>query len=166
MLGKYQRVNPPEVSRAQVPTNQSPQFYPQQNLAPQNETQTNWLPQFFSNTNFQSNWATPLYSKLQVHTWISMVIWIPFIWSSFQPSQPSSPTPFVLCKISGNISVCAGCRNKYHKNPCNEQYLSFYFYWHRHYSKAKNALIYTEQKKNLLEHSRHDLSKKQEPSRN
>ena len=128
MLGKYQRVNPPEVSRAQVPTNQSPQFYPQQNLAPQNETQTNWLPQFFSNTNFQSNWATPLYSKLQVHTWISMVIWIPFIWSSFQPSQPSSPTPFVLCKISGNISVCAGCRNKYHKNPCNEQYLSFYFY--------------------------------------
>ena len=25
--------------------------------------------------------------------------------------------PFVPCKISGNVSVCAGCRNKYPKNP-------------------------------------------------
>ena len=25
--------------------------------------------------------------------------------------------PFTLCKISGNISVCSGCRNKYSKNP-------------------------------------------------
>ena len=29
--------------------------------------------------------------------------------------HPSSP--FTLCKVSGNISVCAGCRNKYPKNP-------------------------------------------------
>ena len=31
----------------------------------------------------------------------------------FSPPPPSSP--FSLCKISGNISVCAGCRNKYNK---------------------------------------------------
>ena len=27
------------------------------------------------------------------------------------------PSPFTLCKISGNISICAGCRNKYPKKP-------------------------------------------------
>ena len=44
-----------------------------------------------------------------------------------QPSTPFSPrgtgygipppSPFTLCKISGNISICAGCRNKYSKHP-------------------------------------------------
>ena len=27
------------------------------------------------------------------------------------------PSPYTLCKIAGNISVCAGCRNKYPKHP-------------------------------------------------
>ena len=27
------------------------------------------------------------------------------------------PRPFALCKIAGNISVCAGCQNKYSKQP-------------------------------------------------
>ena len=53
----------------------------------------------------------------------------PFFYQPFTPSPSSSPfpqpfpfnqsqapsTPFSLCKISGNISVCAGCRNKYSK---------------------------------------------------
>lgn len=35
------------------------------------------------------------------------------------PGAPSlhPSSPFTLCKISGNISVCAGCRNKYPKHP-------------------------------------------------
>ena len=33
------------------------------------------------------------------------------------PPASVPPTPFTLCKISGNISVCAGCRNKYSKQP-------------------------------------------------
>ena len=32
------------------------------------------------------------------------------------PPVPHS-VPFTLCKISGNISICAGCRNKYPKHP-------------------------------------------------
>ena len=32
------------------------------------------------------------------------------------PSIPH-PSPFTLWKITGNISVCAGCRNKYPKYP-------------------------------------------------
>lgn len=32
-------------------------------------------------------------------------------------SSPLPPVPFTLCRITGNISVCAGCRNKYHKCP-------------------------------------------------
>ena len=37
------------------------------------------------------------------------------------PNAPAStmtmpPTPFTLCKISGNISVCTGCHNKYSKS--------------------------------------------------
>ena len=37
------------------------------------------------------------------------------------PNAPAStmtmqPTPFTLCKINGNISVCAGCHNKYSKS--------------------------------------------------
>ena len=31
-------------------------------------------------------------------------------------SMTTPPTPFTLCKISGNISVCAGCHNKYSKS--------------------------------------------------
>ena len=36
---------------------------------------------------------------------------------TFVTPQPqyAPPSPFTLCKISGNISVCAGCRNKYPK---------------------------------------------------
>jgi len=37
----------------------------------------------------------------------------PFV--STQPQYPP-PSPFILCEISGNISVCAGCRNKYLKS--------------------------------------------------
>ena len=33
------------------------------------------------------------------------------------PSMDAHSTPFTLCKISGNISVCSGCRNKYPKQP-------------------------------------------------
>lgn len=33
------------------------------------------------------------------------------------PPTSVSPCPFTLSKISGNISVCAGCRNKYSKQP-------------------------------------------------
>ena len=38
------------------------------------------------------------------------------------PAEPGAsnfhpPSPFTLCKIAGNISVCAGCRNKYPKHP-------------------------------------------------
>ena len=37
--------------------------------------------------------------------------------SATSSSPPITPfTPFTLCKISGNISVCSGCRNKYNKN--------------------------------------------------
>ena len=38
--------------------------------------------------------------------------------SGFTSATSISPpiTPFTLCKISGNISVCSGCRNKYNKN--------------------------------------------------
>ena len=32
-------------------------------------------------------------------------------------TTPPITAPFTLCKISGNISVCSGCRNKYSKNP-------------------------------------------------
>ena len=33
------------------------------------------------------------------------------------PASPIPPNmPFVLCKIEGNISICAGCHNKYKKN--------------------------------------------------
>ncbi len=32
------------------------------------------------------------------------------------PFAPSLSTQFTLCHITGNISVCAGCRNKYSKN--------------------------------------------------
>ena len=41
-------------------------------------------------------------------------------WSHPHPSYSSAsstpPTPFTLCQITGNISVCVGCRNKYNKN--------------------------------------------------
>ena len=48
-------------------------------------------------------------------------------WSQPHPAQPhpnqphpsynSAPlTPSTLCEITGNISVCIGCRNKYNKN--------------------------------------------------
>ena len=33
----------------------------------------------------------------------------------FEPSTRQDSNPFTLCKISGNIKVCAGCRNKYHQ---------------------------------------------------
>ena len=37
--------------------------------------------------------------------------------ASFSQSFPPSPSaPFSLCKLGGNISVCAGCRNKYSKS--------------------------------------------------
>ena len=32
------------------------------------------------------------------------------------PSVTPPITPFTLCKISGSIGVCSGCRNKYNKN--------------------------------------------------
>ena len=36
----------------------------------------------------------------------------------FEPSTSRQDShPFTLCKISGNIKVCAGCRNKYPKSP-------------------------------------------------
>ena len=44
-----------------------------------------------------------------------------FCTQSYAPSPPSFPrqscSPFTLCKISGNISKCFGCHNKYAKNP-------------------------------------------------
>lgn len=33
-----------------------------------------------------------------------------------QPFPPHPSSPFSLCKLGGNISVCAGCRNKYSKS--------------------------------------------------
>lgn len=38
-------------------------------------------------------------------------------YQSCVPHQQPPSSPFVLSKITGNISVCAGCRNKYPKNP-------------------------------------------------
>ena len=33
-----------------------------------------------------------------------------------QPLSPAQYNPFILCRIAGNISVCAGCHNHYGKN--------------------------------------------------
>ncbi len=40
-------------------------------------------------------------------------------WTPNFPSASSSsiPSPYILCTSTGNISVCAGCRNRYPKQP-------------------------------------------------
>lgn len=40
----------------------------------------------------------------------------PNMTSNSGPTLPP-PSPYTLCKITGNISVCAGCQNKYPKHP-------------------------------------------------
>ena len=36
---------------------------------------------------------------------------------TLSPRTPIQNQPFTLCRISGNIKVCAGCRNRYPKSP-------------------------------------------------
>lgn len=55
-------------------------------------------------------------------------VWFPPPQPSYMPFTASAPapqvtpslpptSPFTLCKIAGNISICAGCHNKYPKHP-------------------------------------------------
>ena len=66
-----------------------------------------------SQTNFQfPRYPPPMWFPPPQPSYMPFAAASPPITSSVPP-----PSPFTLCKIAGNISVCAGCRNKYPKIP-------------------------------------------------
>ena len=76
-------------------------------------TQTNIQLQSGSQTNVQVPSTAPQYPALP-SSWLPSQ---PYPFSAFTPFQPRDYNPFTRCKIAGNVSVCAGCRNRYPKKP-------------------------------------------------
>ena len=92
------------------------------NIQSPSVTQTNiQLPQHPHHPHYQSPWgfyASPPPPPPPVPPPSVLPPYMPYV-ASAPAGAPSlhPPTPFTLCKIAGNISVCAGCRNKYPKHP-------------------------------------------------
>ena len=67
-----------------------------------------------SHSFFEYNYSTPVRASFTPPT---HAIAMPSFEGNYASSPLSNSDPFILCKISGNIKVCAGCRNKYPKSP-------------------------------------------------
>lgn len=104
----------PQAFQASQISNIQPPSITQTNIRSPSVTQTNiQVPQHPLHPHYQSPWGfygpPPHPPPTLPHP--------PPPYMPYAPPAPASLHPFTLCKISGNISVCAGCRNKYPKNP-------------------------------------------------
>ena len=85
--------------------NSSPSYRPHNSASP--------FPTYYPNY-----WTTPYYpmaTELERFSEVGCASPVPYTSSTPAPPMAVESTPFYLCFITGNISKCAGCNNKYSK---------------------------------------------------